>query len=170
MSRQEQPQEALPRRPDQVRAGDSAESIEAALRKLRVAVETASAKEPEDWAMRVAAAIRAVVEFAAADPLAADLLTLDSLAQGSNRLVRQGHPVDDLARLLAAGRDEHPEGEALPSLLEDALAGGIFMLLVQRLDAGQPETLAALAPDAIEFALTPYIGHEKAREAAAVRR
>lgn len=116
--------------------------------------------------MQVAAVIRAVVEFAAADPVAARLLTLDSLAQGSGHLARHEHPVDHLARLLAAGRDEHPEGEALPGLLEDAIAGGIFMLLVQRLEAGDTETLAALAPGAIEFALTPYMGREKARDIA----
>jgi hypothetical protein len=132
---------------------------------LQVAVETAYATERE-WPMQAAAAIRAVLEFAAVDPDAAQVLIVDSLAQGSDHFARHKRPVDHLARLLTAGRDAHPEGEVLPSLLEDALAGGIFMLVVQRLEASDAKTLRSLVPDAIEFALTPYVGRDKAREVA----
>ncbi len=148
-----------------VRPGEFARNFETAFAKLQIAIETAYAAEP-DWPMQAAAAIRAVLEFAAEDPAAARVLTGDSLAQGCGHFARHRRPVDHLARLLAAGRDAHPEGEALPNLLEDALAGGIFMLVAQRLEAGDAGTLAALTPDAIEFALTPYIGRDKARDAA----
>lgn len=107
-----------------------------------------------------------MLEFAAEDPVAAHVLTVDSLAQGSDHFARHRRPVDHLASLLAAGRKAHPEGEALPSLLEDALAGGILMLVVQRLEVGNAGTLAGLTPDAIEFALTPYIGRDEARDVA----
>jgi hypothetical protein len=145
---------------------DSAGSFEAAFAKFQIAVETAYAAEP-DWPMQTAAAIRAILEFAAEDPVAAHALTVESLAQGGGDLVHQGRPVDHLAHLLAAGREENPEGEMLPGLLEDALAGGILMLIVQRLEGGDAKALPALAPDAIEFALTPYVGRDKAREVAA---
>lgn len=163
----ERPQPALPARRPRVPSDDFARNFEAAYAKFQVVVETAYAAEA-DWPMQAAAAIGAVLEFAAEDPISAHALTVDSLAQGSGHFAHR-RPVDHLARLLAAGRDVHPEGGTLPNLLEDALAGGIFMLLIQRLEAGDTETLAALAPDAIEFALTPYIGHEKAREVAAAR-
>jgi hypothetical protein len=160
----EQPQTAPSVRPPRVRPGDFAQNFEAAFAKFQVAVETAYAAEP-DWPMQAAAAIRAVLEFAAEDPIAAHALTVDSLAQGSGHFAHR-RPVDRLARLLATGRDGHPEGETLPGLLEDALAGGIFMLIVQRLEVGGAKTLAALIPDAIEFALTPYVGRDKARDVA----
>jgi hypothetical protein len=161
-----QPQKApSAQRLHRVPPGDFARDFEAALAKFQIAVETASAAEP-DWPTRAAAAIRAVLEFAAEDPAAARVLTVDSLAQGSDHLARHRRPVDHLASLLAAGREAHPEGEALPSLLEDALAGGILMLVVQRLEVGDAGTLAGLAPDAIEFALTPYIGRDQARDVA----
>lgn len=163
---QEQPRTALSAHRPRVPPGDFARNFEKAFAKLRVAVETAYAAEP-DWPAQAAAAIRAVLEFAAEDPVAARVLTVDSLAQGSGHFARQ--PADHLARLLAGGRDAHPEGEALPDLLEDALAGGIFMLMVQRLEVGDTGTLAALAPEAIEFALTPYVGRDRARDAAATR-
>lgn len=162
----EQPQTARSAHRHRVQPGHFARSFEAAFAKFYVAVETAYATET-DWPMRAAAAIRAVLEFAVEDPVAARVLTVDSLAQGSDHFARHQHPADHLASLLAAGRDAHPEGEALPNLLEDALAGGIFMLVVQRLEVDDAGTLAALTADAIEFALTPYIGRDKARDAAA---
>jgi hypothetical protein len=146
---------------------DFERSFEAAAAKFQIAVETAYAAEP-DWPLQAAAAIRAVLELAAEDPIAAHTLTVDSLAQGGGHLTHR-RAVDHLARLLAAGRDTHPDGEALPSLLEDALAGGIFMLMVSRLEAGKAGTLTALIPDAIEFALTPYVGRDRARDVAAAR-
>ena len=163
----EKPQTALSHRQSRVRAeGDFARGFELALAKLRIAVDTAYAAET-DWPAQIAAAIRAVLDFAAAEPAATHVLTVESLAQGSGHFARHRRLVDHLAHLLAAGRNEHPEGEALPDLLEDALAGGIFMLIAQRLDGGDAETLAALTPDAIEFALTPYVGRGRARDAAA---
>ncbi len=135
-----------------------------------MAVETACAREHGDWPAQAAAVIRAVLEFAAEEPAAAHLLTVESLAQDRGDLAHQRRPVDRLARLLARGREENPEGETLPGLLEDALAGGILMLVAQRLEMGRADALPALAPDAIEFALTPYVGRDRAREAAAARR
>jgi hypothetical protein len=168
MPRQEQPQRAIPGRPPRLQGADFAREFEKAFARLQIAVETAYAEESDDWPMQVAAAIRAVLEFAADEPVAAHVLTVESLAQGSGHFARHRRPVDHLARLLAAGRNVHPEGEALPNLLEDALAGGIFMLIVQRVEVGDAKTLAALAPDAIEFALTPYLGRDKARDAAVI--
>jgi len=161
-----QPQTALSAHQPRVRPDEFARDFEAAFARLQIAVETAYAGERGDWPMQVAAAIRAVLEFAADEPVAAHVLTVESLAQGSGHFARHRRPVDHLARLLAAGRNEHPEGESLPGLLEDALAGGIFMLIVQRLEVGDAKTLAALTPDAIEFALTPYIGRDRARDVA----
>jgi len=115
--------------------------------------------------MQVAAAIRAILEFAANDSATAHVLTVESLALGDGNFAHR-RPVDHLAGLLAGGRNIHPEGDVLPSLLEDALAGGIFMLVVQRLEVGNGAALPALTPDAIEFALTPYIGRERARHVA----
>lgn len=140
-------------------------SFKAAATKFHAALEDAYATE-SDWPPQAAAAIRAVLELAAEDPVAAHTLTVDSLTQGDSQLTHR-RVVDHLARLLAAGRDGHPDAEALPSLLEDALAGGIFMLMISRLEAGKPGTVVALIPDAIEFALTPYIGRDRARDIAA---
>ncbi len=160
-----QRQTALSAHRSPVESGDFARNFEAAFAKFQVTVETAYAEE-SDWPLQAAAAIRAAFGFAVEDPIAAHTLAVDSLAQGSEHLARHGRPVDHLASLLAGGRDAHPDGEALPSLLEDALAGGILMLIVQRIEVGNAGTLVALIPDAIEFALTPYVGRDRARDVA----
>jgi hypothetical protein len=165
MPRQEQPQTARSPHQHRVQPVHFARNFEAAFAKFQVAVDAAYAAET-DWPMQAAAAIRAVLEFATENPVAARALTVDSLAQGSDHFARHQRPVDHLAKLLAAGRDAHPEGETLPNLLEEALAGGIFMLVVQRLEVNDVGALAALTPDAVEFALTPYVGRDKAREVA----
>jgi hypothetical protein len=38
--------------------------------------------------------------------------------------------------------------------------------MVQRLEVGDPRALTALVPDAIEFALTPYVGRDRAHDVA----
>lgn len=160
----EQPQTVPSTSRTRIPPDDFARSFEAAFAKFQVVVETAYAAEP-DWPLQAAAAIRAVLEFASEDPIAAQTLTVDSLAQGGGHFTH-GHPVERLAGLLAPGRDAHPDGEALPDLLEGALAGGILMLVVQRLEIGDADALRALIPDAIEFALTPYVGRDRARDVA----
>ena len=68
--------------------------------------------------------------------------------------------------LLRLGRDVSSEGRKLPEALEEAIVGGVFWIVYQRLAAGAEETLPALLPELIEFTLTPYLGPEAAREIA----
>jgi hypothetical protein len=159
-----EPQTAPSFRPLGAQSNDFTRDFETAFAKFQVAIETAYAGEP-DWPTQVAAAIRAILEFAANDSAAAHVLTVESPAPRDGDFAPR-RPVDHLAGLLAAGRNVHPEGDVLPSLLEDALAGGIFMLVVQRIEVGDVAALPALTPDAIEFALTPYIGRDRARDVA----
>jgi hypothetical protein len=119
----EKPRTALSAHRSPVPPDDFARSFESAYAKFRAAIETAYEAEAE-WPLRAASAIRATLEFAVENPIAAQTLTVDSLAQAGGDLTHR-RPVDRLARLFADGRDSHPDGEGLPSLLEDALAGGI---------------------------------------------
>jgi hypothetical protein len=67
---------------------------------------------------------------------------------------------------LLPGRAMRPEGERLPEITERAMIGGLAMLIAQRLDLGRAAELPALAPEAIQFVLTPYLGTEEARRVA----
>ena len=146
-----------------------ADAFESAFARLRIRVETACASQ-SDWSSGTAAAIRAALEFAAADPAAVQRLTSDALAAGKPGFAHYERLVSYLCDLLLPGRAEHPEAERLPRETERALAGGVAMLVAQRVDLGRHAELPALAPEAIQFVLTPYLGIDEARQVAELRR
>jgi hypothetical protein len=145
---------------------DFANAFEAAFARFQVVVEEAYVSRAA-WPEQVAAAIRAALRFAAEDPAVADLLTNEALSRGRDGIVRYQRLIDYCAGLLAPGRDQHPDGALLPKTIEHSIAGGIAILVAQRVDRGRGSELADLAPEAIQFALTPYLGIEEARQVAA---
>lgn len=147
---------------------DFPRAFEAAFARLQVVVEEAYVSEVE-WPDQVAAAIRAGFEFAASDPDAADLLTNRALAHGRDGIARYQRFLTFAAGLLLPGRKHRPGGELLPEIVEHSVAGGLIMLVAQRVDRGRAGELPKLAPDAIQFALTPYLGVERAQRVAAAQ-
>jgi hypothetical protein len=144
---------------------DFPRAFEAAFARLQVVVEEAFVSRIA-WPDQVAAAIRAGFEFAAGDPEAVNLLTDRALAHGRDGITRYHRLIDYVASLLAPGRDFSPEGTLLPEILETAIASGIATLVAQRVDQGRAAELPALVPDAVQFALTPYLGSDAARQIA----
>ncbi len=65
------------------------------------------------------------------------------------------------------GRKVSPNGEELPGTLEETIVGGIFWIIYQRIVMGQVEEIEQLLPELVEFSLTPYVGAESAKRAAA---
>jgi hypothetical protein len=143
-----------------------ASTFEAAFARLQVQIETACAAEDE-WPAQVAAGTRAALDFAAADPGAAQVLTNDALAAGREGYARYDRMLSHFGERLLPGRALSPEGERLPEIIEKAMTGGIAMLIAQRLDMGRAAELPALAEEATQFVLTPYLGTEEARRVAA---
>lgn len=145
---------------------DFAYAFETAFGRLQVAILEVCARE-ETWSAKVAAGVRVGFELAATDPVAAQVLTSEALASGKEGLERYERLIAYLEDRLLPGRTERPDGESLPAVTERAMAGGIVTLVAQRIDQGRAEELATLAPEAIQFVLTPYLGSEEARRLAA---
>lgn len=145
---------------------DFAKAFEAAFARLQVAVEHASAQK-HDWPTKAAAAVAATLEFAANDPAAAQLLTKEALARGTEGISRHERVISYAADRLSTGRALRPENAQLPEITERALVGGLVMLVAQRLDQDKLKELPAATPEMIEFVLTPYIGAAEARRIAA---
>jgi hypothetical protein len=143
-----------------------ADAFDRAFARLQIRVETACAAEPE-WPRQVAAGVRAALAFAADDPRSARALTSDALAAGRKGYARYDRMLEHFGERLLAGRDICPEGEHLPELIEKAMTGGLATLVGQRLDTGRAAELPALAPEAIQFVLAPYLGTDEARRLAA---
>ncbi len=154
---------------DAAQLQDGFVDFESAFARLRIRVETACSSQP-DWPSGAASAIRVGLEFAAGDPAAARALTSDALAAGKTGYARYERLVSYLCSLLLHGRAEAPFAEHLPEETERALAGGIAMLVAQRLDLGRHSELPALAAEATQFVLTPYLGIDEARRVAELRR
>jgi hypothetical protein len=141
-------------------------AFEAAFAELQVRIETACLAKA-DWPTGVAAGIRAALTFATRNPISARVLTTDALAAGKPGFARYERLISYLGDLLAPGRDAHPGADRLPEETERALAGGIGMLVAQRLDMGRHAELSSLAPQVTQFALTPYLGIDEAQRVAA---
>lgn len=142
-----------------------AKAFEAALARLQVAVEKASAGE-QTWSAKAAAAVAATLEFAASDPGAAYVLTNEALARGAEGISRHERVIAYAAEQLATGRRLRPENANLPDITERALVGGLVMLIAQRLDQDKLDELPDATREMVEFVLTPYVGADEARRVA----
>ena len=54
----------------------------------------------------------------------------------------------------------------MPETLEEALIGGVFWIVYQRLTGPEPGRIGELLPELTEFILTPYLGAKEATEVA----
>jgi hypothetical protein len=148
---------------------DFARGFEAAFARLQVLIEGVCAARTE-WPVKVAAAIDAVLSFAAADPGAVQLLTNEALAHGVDGIARHERLIAYLCEGLAPGREQRAENDRLPEITERALASGVVMMVAERVDRGRAGELPAIAGEVIQFALTPYLGAEEATRVGAAPR
>jgi hypothetical protein len=144
---------------------DFATAFESAFASLQVLLEMACASEGT-WAKRAMVAIGRALEFAAAEPDAASVLTNGALAHSVDGLERYERLMAYLAGLLEAGRAESPYGADLPATTERSIAGGVATIVAHRIDRGRGGELPDLVPEMVQFVLTPYLGTEEARRMA----
>jgi AcrR family transcriptional regulator len=123
--------------------------------------------EVEGWAARVAAGLRAFLGYVAEEPALARACMVEALAAGDAAQERFEQSMQSFLPLLRRGREDSPHGENLPETLEEAVAGGIFWVLYQRILPGETEGIEALWADLVAFTLTPYLGAESAQRTVA---
>lgn len=118
--------------------------------RLEAAVRRVCAGE-DDWPGRVAAGIRASLEFVAAEPRRARRLTHGAPVAASL--------VERFAEMLAA---EVPPQRQAPSV-ERAVVGGIASVVANHIRSERLDELEGQATELVFFALTPYLGYEGAK-------
>lgn len=141
-------------------------AFEAVRDHLEGIVADAAAAEP-DWPHQVIAALRAALEFFAAEPELARLCLVEPVSATPAIAIRFREVVLTYLPALARGRGESAVGEALPPSTEDSLLGGILSLATRSILAGETAELPSLLPSLVEFTLTPYLGPEQAAALAA---
>lgn len=127
-----------------------------------------AAGEVDYWPQRVKTGLAAFLRYVAEHPALARTCMVEVLAAGPASVRRHEEALQAFASLFKLGRNVSTNGRALPEALEEALIGGISWILYQRLVAAEFEQVENLLPDLVEFALTPYLGAEAAREVAGI--
>lgn len=127
----------------------------------------AAAGEIDDWPRRVRAGITAFLGYVAEEPALARTCMVESLSAGpaSVRYYEESQQV--FVSLFRLGRDVSPHGGELPETLEEALIGGVFWIVYQRLTGPESGRIGELLPELTEFILTPYLGADEASAIAA---
>lgn len=126
-----------------------------------------AAGELDSWADRVSAGLSAFLRYVAEEPALARTCMVEALSAGPPAVERYEKSQQAFVSLFRLGRDVSPHGRDLPETLEEAIVGGVFWIVYQRLALGETESIPDLLPELTEFALNPYLGVEGARETAA---
>lgn len=129
----------------------------------------AAAGEIDYWPQRVEAGLAAFLAYVAREPALARTCMVEALAAGPASVRYYEESLQSFVSLFKIGRDVSPHGAELPETLEEALIGGVFWILYQRLLLSETDRIEELLPELVEFALTPYLGAAAARAVAAGR-
>jgi AcrR family transcriptional regulator len=128
---------------------------------LRAAARDAAAGQQE-WPAQVAAKIDSGLEIFSANPQLARFTLAVPPRAGSDVTAHYRSALDCALGELTEG---FPAGTALqtPSpAVQHSLIGGAVSLIVQKLEAGEGESIRDLLPDLVELFLTPFIGRTEA--------
>ncbi|MGN6816128.1 MAG: TetR/AcrR family transcriptional regulator [Solirubrobacterales bacterium] len=128
-----------------------------------------AAGQSEKWPEQVAAGLAAFLDYIVEEPALARTCMVDALAAGSISAERYEEALRPFIALLKLGRSVSSLGKKLPETMEEAIIGGIFWIIHRRLIGCSVESVPELLPEIVEFALTPYLGAEAAREVSAAQ-
>jgi AcrR family transcriptional regulator len=131
---------------------------------LERVVETAGSLQ--SWPQRVSAGLTAFLSYVVQEPALARTCMVEALSAGPAAVEYYEKSQQAFVSLFRLGRDVSPHGADLPETMEEAIIGGVFWIVYQRLAGGGAAAIPELLPELIEFALTPYLGAEAAREVA----
>lgn len=135
-----------------------------AVDRIRTAVVEACAEAPpKEWPARVRAGVVALLTLLATEPALATIALAEGLRAGRRVYDRYQAAVESFVPLLRDGAPDPPGAAAIPPATDEAVVGGIAVLLARRAAAGESEDLVELVPDVLEFVLAPRLGTEEAR-------
>ena len=143
-----------------------AAAFDSVLRQLGAELDEAFESESE-WPLQVCAALAAWLDYLAADPAVARLLTAEPFVAGPAIAERYREALERAVPYLRAGREQRgAEGDLLPPTTEKGLLGAVNGLIARQVKAGRAAELGGLLPDLVQFVLTPYVGAAEAHRVA----
>jgi AcrR family transcriptional regulator len=125
----------------------------------RVAGAVEAAAEGEvDWQARLSAALRAALDFLAADPPLAHLLLVEALAASRPARLEHERRLVELAEALHPPLAELSGADAIARETERLLAGGLVSYLSGRVLGGEAESLPDAHDFLLQYLLAPSVG------------
>ena len=126
-----------------------------------------AAGDVDDWPRRVRSGLTAFLLYVGEEPALGRTCMVEALSAGPASVRYYEESQQAFVSLFKLGRDVSSRGAELPETLEEALIGGVFWIIYQRLTGPEPDRIGELLPELTEFILTPYLGAEEAGEIAA---
>jgi AcrR family transcriptional regulator len=112
-----------------------------------------------DWPLGVAAGLRALIDYLSSEPAHAHLSVVGTFAASPEALDIREEALHAFAAYLRRG---HALADEVPGVAAEAIAGGIWQVLHDYIAAERIAELPDVAPHLIYFALTPFLGPQRA--------
>jgi AcrR family transcriptional regulator len=130
-------------------------AFDAALDEVLARMEEACEQAGGTWVDRVAAALRAFLAYVAENPATARVCLVEAISATPTASARFGTALQRFVEIL---RREVPGDTGLPDTIEETLIGGVAWILHQRIRHDGAEKVPELAPELLDFLLSPYHG------------
>jgi AcrR family transcriptional regulator len=119
-----------------------------------------------DWPRAVAAGLRALITFLASEPAHAHLSVVDTFAASPEAIENRDTALHAFAAYLGPGYELYGADAHVPAIAAEAIAGGIWQILHGYVENDCVAMLPGAVTQVVYMALTPFLGPEKAAEAA----
>ncbi|HWX95537.1 MAG TPA: TetR/AcrR family transcriptional regulator [Solirubrobacteraceae bacterium] len=123
----------------------------------------AYAMHEDDWPRAIAAGLRALIGYLSSEPAHAHLSVVDTFAASPEALDIREAALRAFAAYLRRG---HQLAGDVPRVAAEAIAGGIWQVLHRYIAEDRIAELPAASAQIVYFALTPFVGPQKAAETA----
>jgi AcrR family transcriptional regulator len=120
----------------------------------------------EDWPRAVAAGLHALLAYLASEPAHSHLILVDTFAANPEATEIRDTSIHAFAAYLQPGYDHAPKNPAVPAIVPEAIAGGVWQILNHYIEADRTSELPNVAPQLIYAALTPFLGPKNAAKVA----
>ncbi len=127
---------------------------------LGIAVQAYEA-QGDDWPLGVAAGIRALLDYLDSEPAHAHLTVVDTFAASPLAIEIRDTGLHAFAAYLQPGY-HYASSRSVPGIAPEAIAGGIWQVLHNRIEHEPTKDIAGLAPQLVYVALAPFIGGKEA--------
>lgn len=116
----------------------------------------------DEWPDKVSAGLAAALELTAEQPVFARICLLEPPTVGAAGSEAQRQALTAAVRALRDGRAYIAHPAQLPDSLEESIVGALVGMVRRRLERGEAAEIPSLLPTMLQFALTPYLGAERA--------